>query len=76
MAIRVFCDICGKEAKEQNFTFEATKQEIIIDLITDQKRLDKKLIQICKGCFNEHIAKLLIYGKKENGNKKTTGKKN
>jgi hypothetical protein len=62
--IKIYCDLCGEEQTKHDFTFEATKQEVITDLQTGQKRLDKTLIQICKDCYNKHIAKNLYEEKK------------
>lgn len=62
--IIIKCDLCGQEPKDLDFSFEANKQEIITDLATGQKKLDKKLIQICKACYDKHIAKLLKYDSK------------
>jgi hypothetical protein len=63
MAIKIFCDICEKEALDPDFIFEATKLESVISLdgvndLTAKKRMDKKMIQICRGCYFTHLSKL------------------
>jgi hypothetical protein len=63
MSIKAYCDICNKELEDKGFSFEAQKQEVITDLGSGNKALDKKLIHICKQCHDKHLAKL--YGTKE-----------
>jgi len=62
--LQALCDICSKEIKDKNFSFEAQKQEVITDLGSGSKVMDKKLIHICKECYDKRL-KELLYGKKE-----------
>jgi hypothetical protein len=61
--IKIICDICGKEPQGHDFSFEATKQEIVTtlqgELLNPQERIQKAMYQICKDCFYKHIDKLL-----------------
>lgn len=64
MAIHITCDICKKEPDlNDNFVFEATKVEVETSLngesMIPQKKMNKEMFQICKGCFYKHISKLL-----------------
>lgn len=56
--IKVICDICGKEAKGNDFVFEAVKLEILLDIASGQKRKEEHKYQICKDCYIKHISKL------------------
>lgn len=60
--IKIFCNLCDNTIKDQGFSFEAAKQEVITDLKTGQKQLNKDIIHICQKCYNENI-KDLLYGK-------------
>ena len=63
MAIKIICDICGKEPNDPDFCFEATIMEIRTSLagqaLSPKKEIRKELIQICRECFEKHISKLL-----------------
>ena len=63
--IKFFCDCCQKEINNPDFMFEATLMEIktgydlINPKLNPQKQMHKRLIQICKECFDKYFAKLL-----------------
>ena len=60
MAFRIFCDVCGEECLDKTFVFEATIMEMVgVDIASKdfnpQARMQKKQVQVCKGCYEEHI---------------------
>jgi len=60
--IKIFCDICEKEATDTDFVFEATLMQmktLATDPLSPTQRPEKRMIQICKGCYGKKIAKLL-----------------
>ena len=69
--LKVFCDCCGQEPKGDDFVFEATLIEVKTgyDLTSQnlnaQKQRHQQLIQICKECYQKHIAKFITYGKEK-----------
>lgn len=71
--IKIFCDICGKEPNDPDFMCEMQVNEVKTGIdsrsFASQKHLDKKLIQICRVCYDEKIAPL-FHGKKETGTAK------
>ena len=67
MALKFFCDICEKECNDPEFVFDGTVMEIkeIFDLTQNklnvpvQRKMEKKQIQICKGCYEKNLKSLL-----------------
>ena len=69
MALKYFCDVCLKEAKDQDFVCEITLAEMreVYDVtslnLNPKKQMRKQQFQICKDCFQEHFSKYLKYDK-------------
>lgn len=64
--MKVICNICLEESKDQDFGFKASIMEIsnnvlIGESLQPQKQGKETLIHICKKCFNEHLVKLIKY---------------
>ena len=64
MAFRIFCDVCSEECKDNTFVFEATIMEMVgVDIASKdfnpQARMQKKMAQVCKDCYEKSIKKLL-----------------
>lgn len=63
--IKIFCDACGKEPNNPEFSFEAQKKEImrIVDVgskdFNPRPQLKTTMLQICKECYNEKIEPIL-----------------
>jgi hypothetical protein len=60
MAIKIFCDMCGKPAENPEFLFSGEIKDVVVninpaDMIAPQKTMRHRLIQICKECFEQHI---------------------
>ena len=67
--IKIYCDICGEEPQEEDFTCELITQQITVDISNNlpspKNKLNKLNYQICKTCFGKHISKLFQDGKEE-----------
>ena len=67
MALRCFCDVCGKENTSLTFSFEATLMEVkeVFDLTQlglnskPQRSVNKRLIHVCEDCYKDNFAELL-----------------
>lgn len=70
MAIHITCDCCLKEPEDQDFACDITVMQRGISFaesqITPQMKTEKKIYQICKGCFYTHISKLFNKDEKDN----------
>lgn len=61
--LKIYCDVCKQEVLDTDFVFEAKSAEVKDDLTggspVAQKQVEKKMIQICKECFDKHLRELL-----------------
>lgn len=70
MAIKILCDVCGKEPNDYDFACDIKIIEIMTSLkgesLAPLKEKRQEIYQICKGCFYSHLSNLFKNAKKNN----------
>ena len=57
--LKIFCDICDSESNDKGFFCEMTLMTTGINLMDNTKTQNKKIIHICKKCYDKHYKKTI-----------------